>query len=219
MPEPLTLAILGASGGGLLVGLARKQFRLFKAMLDLCGSVVLLALFSPVMLLCMVLIKWADPTGPAIYRQTRVGFHGQLITIYKLRTMYMDAEARGRAVRAEANDPRVIPVCRWMRRSHVDELPQLVNIICGQMSLVGPRPERPELVAELMRHLPDFHRRLTVKPGLTGLAQIKNGYDTDLASVRRKLEYDLHYIRSMSVGLELRLLLATVAKFNDPAAR
>ncbi len=219
MPEPITMVMVGAGGGGVLVELARRHFRLFKELLDLVGGGFALLVFAPVMALCALLIKIWDPAGPALYRQVRVGLNGKLFTIYKLRTMYVDAEAHGKAVRAGEDDPRVIPVCRWMRQSHVDELPQLVNILRGEMSLVGPRPERPELFEELSREVPDFEKRLAVKPGLTGLAQIKNGYDTDTQSVRRKLQMDLEYINNMSLKMELRLLVATFAKFRDTGAR
>lgn len=219
MPEPLTVVMVGAGGGSVLVELARRQFRMFKELLDVVGGTVSLIVFLPVMLLCAALIKIADPAGPVLYRQVRVGLNGRLFTIYKLRSMYVDAEKHGKVQRAGKDDPRVIPVCRWMRGSHVDELPQLVNIIRGEMSLVGPRPERPELFEELSRQLPDFEKRLAVKPGLTGLAQIKNGYDTDLESVRRKLEFDLHYIQNMSLGMEFKLLIATFSKFRDRGAR
>lgn len=219
MPEPLTMVMVGAGGGSLLLQIARRQFQIAKRGLDIVGSTVGLILFAPVMAMCGLMIKLSDPGGPVVYKQTRVGRYGRLITIYKMRTMYADAEAHGKAVRADQSDERVIPICRWMRRSHMDELPQLINILMGDMSLVGPRPERPELTVELAQHFPDFEQRLSVKPGLTGLAQIKNGYDTDMDSIRRKLEYDLEYIRTMSLGLELRLLAATLTKFNDEAAR
>lgn len=219
MPEPLTMVMVGAGGGGLLLGLARRQFRVAKRALDIVGSLIGLIIFAPVMALCGCMIKMSDPQGPIVYQQTRVGLYGRLITIYKMRTMYSDAESHGKAVRAGRKDGRVIPICRWMRRSHMDELPQLFNILCGEMSLVGPRPERPELTVELTEYLPDFEQRLSVKPGLTGLAQIKNGYDTDMDSIRRKLDYDLEYIRTMSIGQELWLLAATLTKFNDDAAR
>ncbi|MEX0774287.1 MAG: sugar transferase [Phycisphaeraceae bacterium] len=219
MPEPITVVMVGAGGGGVLVELARRHFRVFKELIDLVGGAICFVVFLPVMLLCALLIKAWDPAGPVMYRQVRVGLNGRLFTIYKLRTMYVDAEAHGQAVRAGQDDPRVIPVCRWMRRSHVDELPQLFNILRGEMSLVGPRPERPELFEELSRDMPDFEKRLAVKPGLTGLAQIKNGYDTDIQSVRRKLQMDLEYINNMSLGMELKLLMATFGKFRDSGAR
>lgn len=219
MPEPITMVMVGAGGGGVLMELARRQFRVFKELLDMIGAVVALVVFAPVMLLCALLIKVWDPEGPVLYTQVRVGLNGRLFTIYKMRTMYMDAEAHGHAVRAGEDDPRIIPVCRWMRRSHVDELPQLINILRGEMSLVGPRPERPELFESLCQELPDFERRLEVKPGLTGLAQVKNGYDTDSESVRRKLQYDLEYIENMSLRMEFKLLFSTVSKFRDEGAR
>ena len=219
MPEPITMVMVGAGGGGVLLELARRQFRIFKEFLDLVGGFVALVAFTPLMLLCAALIKLSDPAGPVLYRQVRVGLNGRLFTIYKLRTMYVDAESHGRAVRAGQDDPRVIRICRWMRRGHIDELPQLINILRGEMSLVGPRPERPELFEELSRAIPDFERRLAVKPGLTGLAQIKNGYDTDMESVRRKLEYDLQYIDHMSLSMEFKLLVSTFSKFYDTGAR
>lgn len=219
MPEPITVITVTAGGAGVLLELARRQFRIFKELLDLVGAVVSLVIFTPVILTCMAMIKISDPTGSILYRQVRVGLNGRLFTIYKLRTMYVDAESHGKVLRASEDDPRVIPICRWMRHSHVDELPQLINILRGEMSLVGPRPERPELFEELSREMPDFEQRLTVKPGLTGLAQIKNGYDTDITSIRRKLQYDLEYIHNMSLGMELKLLLATFRMFNDEGAR
>jgi len=219
MPEPITVAMVGVGGGGILLGLARRQFRLFKELMDIVGAVIAMLFALPVMMICAAMIKISDPAGPVLYRQVRVGLNGRLFTIYKLRSMYVDSEKAGRAVRAGADDPRIIPLCKWMRKSHVDELPQLFNILRGEMSLVGPRPERPELFEELSREMPDFERRLAVKPGLTGYAQIYNGYDTDVEAVKRKLEMDLYYIENMCLGLELKLLLATFGKFRDQGSR
>jgi len=219
MPEPITVAMVGVGSGSVLLEIARRQFRLFKELFDVVGGSLLLLAFSPVMLVAALLIKLSDPSGPVIFRQVRVGLDGRLFTMYKLRSMYMDAEARGGAVWCGKNDPRIIPAARWMRKSHVDELPQLVNIIRGDMSLVGPRPERPELFEDLQREMPNYTDRLAVKPGLTGLAQIRNGYDTDIEAARRKLALDLQYIRELSLGKDFRLLLATFSKFNDSGAR
>lgn len=213
------MVMVGAGGGGVLVELARRHFRMFKELMDYVLGGICLVVFFPVMVVCAVLIKLYDPSAPVIYEQVRVGLNGRLFKVYKLRTMYADAEKCGKAQWAGDNDPRVIPVCRWMRKSHVDELPQLINILRGEMSLVGPRPERPELFQSLVEQVPDFEKRLSVKPGLTGMAQIKNGYDTDIESVRRKLRYDLEYIDKMCLSLELRLLCATFAKFRDTGAR
>ena len=187
--------------------------------MDLTGGALALVVFSPIMLLCAAMIKLADPKGPVLFSQVRMGFNGRVFTIYKLRTMCVDAESHGHAVRADADDPRVIGLCRWMRRSHVTELPQLINILRDEMSLAGPRPERPELFKELSRRLPNFDMRLAVKPGLTGIAQVKNGYDTDIASVSRKLAFDLQSIEQVSLGLDGRLLFSTISQFQDSSAR
>lgn len=219
MPEPITMVMVGAGGGSVLLELARRQFRMAKELMDVVGGVIAGLAFAPVMVLCAILIKASDPEGPVLYRQVRVGLNGRLFTIYKLRSMYVDAEAGSGAVRASDNDSRVIPACRWMRMSHVDELPQLLNVLRGEMSLVGPRPERPELFEKLSREVPDFEQRLAVKPGITGLAQIMNGYDTDTAAVRRKLAYDLEYIENMSLLQEIKIILKTFLKFRDEGAR
>ena len=220
MPEPITMVMVGTGGGAILLELGRRQFRIFKELLDLIGGVIALIFFAPIMILCAALIKLQDPSGPVLFQQVRVGMNGRLYTMYKWRTMYMDAEAHGKAVLSQGdNDPRILPLCRWMRKGHLDELPQLVNILRGEMSLVGPRPERPELFEELSRELPDFEQRLAVKPGLTGLAQIKNGYDTSIESVGRKLAFDLDYIENMSLSMECKIIMQTFAKFRDKEAR
>jgi lipopolysaccharide/colanic/teichoic acid biosynthesis glycosyltransferase len=150
--------------------------------------------------------------------QTRLGKNGKPFRMFKLRTMYSSAESASGAVWAERNDPRVVPSCRWMRRSHVDELPQLINVVRGDMSLIGPRPERPEILAELEKTYPDIRRRLAVRPGITGLAQVRCGYDTSVEAFRNKLKADLEYIERRNWLTEIRILAATVTKLNDRAA-
>ncbi len=188
-----------------------------KRLLDLVVASALTIAVAPLMLVCIVLIKLADP-GPAFYSQWRVGQDGWLFRIYKLRTMYRDAERSTGAVCAASDDDRVIGWCRWMRRSHVDELPQLWNVLRGQMTLVGPRPERPELYQRICRKLPVFEGRLNARPGLTGLAQLTSGYTNDLAGFGQKLESDLRYIHSMSFWGDVKLILQTVPKLWDPKA-
>jgi lipopolysaccharide/colanic/teichoic acid biosynthesis glycosyltransferase len=188
-----------------------------KRMLDIVLAGGLLVLSLPLMGLCIGLIKWADP-GPAIYSQWRVGLDGWLFRIHKLRTMYRDAEQSTGAVWAKRHDDRIIGVCRWMRRSHIDELPQLWNILRGEMSLVGPRPERPEIHDLVRRRMPTFDRRLVVRPGLTGLSQLRNGYTNDLEGTRRKLRSDLYYIRRMGLVTDLMLILRTTLMFWDRRA-
>lgn len=179
---------------------------------------LLLAMLAPLMVLCAIIVRVCS-RGPVLFVQVRLGKDGRPFRMYKLRTMYADAEHQTGAVWASKGDPRVIPACRWMRRSHVDELPQLLNILKGEMSLVGPRPERPEITEELKKHYPHIHQRLEVRPGLTGLAQVKNGYDTTVEGFRHKLDLDLEYIRNRKWSLDLKILAATLTKLNDATSR
>ena len=188
-------------------------FALATRLIALGGSLFALVLLGPVLLGCAAWIKWADG-GPVFYRQWRVGRDGKLFRIWKLRTMRVDAEAKG-AQFAQDNDPRVIAGCRWIRKSHLDELPQLLNIVRGEMTLVGPRPERPELMEQMAADLPGLHRRLHATPGLTGLAQVRNGYTNDIAGMKRKLERDVCYLRERSIWLDLRLIALTLPRFWD----
>lgn len=218
MPEPVTLVAIGSGFLGLGLHLARRYFELAKEVFDIITGFVALILALPVLGLCAVWIKLASK-GPVIYTQVRVGRDGELFTMYKLRTMYIDAEQASRAVWAQANDPRVVRGCRWIRSSHVDELPQLINVIKGEMSLIGPRPERPEILAELEKHYPQARQRLAVRPGITGLSQIRCGYDTTIEAFRKKLDADLEYIDRRRWAMEFRILAATVSKFHDKDAR
>ena len=174
--------------------------------------IVALALFlvaTPLLAAMAVLAKVSSP-GPALYSQTRVGRGGRLFVMYKIRTMRHNCEAATGPVWSGKDDPRVTGIGRFLRDTHLDELPQLWNVLAGSMSLIGPRPERPEVVARIEREIPQYARRLLVRPGLTGLAQVQLPADTDLRSVRQKLAYDLFYVRGLSVWLDLRIALATV---------
>lgn len=182
-----------------------------KAVFDFCAALALLVLTAPVLLLAMLLIK-ATSRGPALYVQTRVGRHGKPFSIYKLRTMRHQCEADTGACWSQPGDPRITPVGRFLRATHLDELPQLFNVLLGQMSLVGPRPERPEFVPQLERQFPRYRQRLELKPGLTGLAQVQLPPDSDLESVHRKLKYDLYYLGHVGVWLDLRVLTGTACK-------
>jgi lipopolysaccharide/colanic/teichoic acid biosynthesis glycosyltransferase len=162
----------------------------------------------PVVLLAALAVKWTS-RGPAFYTQTRVGRRGRLFTIYKLRSMIHNCESLTGPRWSMPGDPRVTPVGWFLRASHLDELPQLLNVLRGEMSLIGPRPERPEFVPELQRQLPAYGLRLEVRPGVTGLAQVQLPPDTDVESVRSKLSCDLYYVRHVSPWLDLRLLLCT----------
>jgi lipopolysaccharide/colanic/teichoic acid biosynthesis glycosyltransferase len=176
--------------------------------IDLCLSALIIVVAFPIVAVAWVLVRLTS-RGPGFYSQARVGRYGEPFVILKLRTMYHGCEARSGAKWATRNDPRVTPVGRVLRKLHIDELPQLLNIFRGDMSLVGPRPERPEFVGPLSQALPGYADRLRVRPGLTGLAQIQLPPDSDLESVRQKLVLDRVYVARCGLGLDLRLLTGT----------
>jgi lipopolysaccharide/colanic/teichoic acid biosynthesis glycosyltransferase len=147
--------------------------------------------------------------GPCFFRQTRVGLHGREFRVWKIRTMVVDAEALTGPVWSLSGDPRVTPLGNFLRATHIDEFPQLLNVLAGDMSLVGPRPERPEFVVQLDWHLEDYLQRLNVRPGITGLAQMLLPPDSDTESVRVKLKHDLYYVRHVSLLLDLKILVHT----------
>ncbi len=180
-----------------------------KRIVDVVVSALVLVVGLPVWLAIAALVRLTSP-GPAIYRQTRVGRHGRRFTILKFRTMVDGAERETGPVWAGRRDARVTPLGRWLRRLRVDEVPQMWNVLVGQMSLVGPRPERPYFVRQLADQIPLYSRRHRVQPGVTGLAQVKWGYDADLDDVRQKLKYDLFYIETMSLGLDAKILFQTI---------
>lgn len=179
-----------------------------KDVLDFALALGLLVVTSPLSLVAALLVKLTSP-GPVIYSQIRLGKGRKPFTIYKIRTMSHNCEALTGARWCVGNDPRVTKIGKILRATHIDELPQLWNVLCGQMSLIGPRPERPEFVSKLEKVLPRYGERLMIRPGLTGLAQIQLPPDSDLGSVRRKLRYDLFYAKEANLGLDLRILLGT----------
>jgi lipopolysaccharide/colanic/teichoic acid biosynthesis glycosyltransferase len=191
---------------------------LVKRALDCALTLALAVVALPVTLLAMLAVKLTS-RGPTIYTQTRVGFGGRTFTIYKIRTMIDNCESLTGPRWCVPGDPRVTPVGQVLRTLHIDELPQLVNVLKGEMSLVGPRPERPEFVSKLTREVPHYQARHAVAPGITGLAQLYLPPDTEVAHVERKLVYDLHYARHQGLGLDLRILAGTAVKMLGlPAA-
>lgn len=175
---------------------------------DIVLSLALLLFTLPLMLLTALLIRLDSP-GPVFYRQQRVGLHGRLFTLFKFRSMRLDAEARG-PVWAASGDARITRVGAVIRLARIDELPQLVNVLRGEMGLIGPRPERPHFVAQLAVAMPLYRERARVKPGLTGWAQVNYPYCASVEDARVKLSYDLYYVRHRSLKLALRILFATV---------
>jgi len=172
-------------------------------------ALVGLIVAAPLMLVAAAAVKLFS-RGPLLYRQTRVGRDGKPFTLYKFRSMREGAEAGTGAVWASENDPRVTVVGRWLRRLRIDELPQLWNVVRGEMSIVGPRPERPEFVKVLSERIPYYRQRHCVKPGITGWAQINHGYGDSVEDTIAKLEYDLYYIKRISLSLDLYIMFHTL---------
>jgi sugar transferase (PEP-CTERM system associated) len=180
-----------------------------KRVVDLTVGAIGLVLAVPLMAVIALLVKLAS-RGPVLYHQTRVGQHGRYFTVHKFRSMVTDAEAGTGAVWAQRNDSRITPVGRVLRRTRLDELPQLWNVLRGDMSLVGPRPERPEFVQSLTDQIPFYGQRHVVRPGLTGWAQVRYTYGASVEDAMEKLQYDLYYIKNMSLALDLFILFSTV---------
>jgi lipopolysaccharide/colanic/teichoic acid biosynthesis glycosyltransferase len=173
-----------------------------------CLGLLLLVLASPLILLLVVIVRLTSP-GPGIFRQTRTGKDGREFQMYKIRTMYVDAETVSGPTWCKPGDSRITPLGRVLRLLHLDELPQLLNIVQGEMDLVGPRPERPSFVDLLEREIPNYRDRLQVLPGVTGLAQVNLPPDETVNCVRKKLLLDCDYIQSASISLDLRILVCT----------
>ncbi len=201
VPAPLAPALPTRSAVG-----ERAQ-----AAADLVLAGAMAVVLLPVVLACVALVRLTS-RGPAIYSQTRVGKNGRVFTLYKIRSMYHDCERLSGPKWSTPGDTRITPLGRVYRKLHLDELPQLWNVLRGDMSLIGPRPERPEIVAKLREAVPGYDRRHQVKPGITGFAQVHLPPDTCLRSVKNKVAYDLFYIRHASVPLALFVLFATGLK-------
>ena len=195
--------LLNASGEPHLLYI-KKVKRLF----DIVAAIAGMILCSPLLLAAMVAIKLTSP-GPVFYRQARSGRFGRIFNVTKLRTMRADAE-KASAVWCTENDPRITPVGRFLRKYRIDEIPQCFHVLMGDMSFVGPRPERPELIEKLAAAIPYYHERLMVQPGLSGWAQVNYPYGASIEDARRKLEYDLYYMKNMSLFLDIFILLDTV---------
>ena len=187
-----------------------NQFSAFvKRLMDICGSLTCLLLFSPVMLVTAAVIKITSP-GPLIFKQERVGLHNKPFMMYKFRSMVVQNEKDEKHAWTVKNDTRVTGVGKFIRKTSIDELPQLFNILKGDMSLVGPRPERPFFVEKFQEEIPRYMVKHQVRPGLTGWAQV-NGYRGD-TSIKKRIEHDVYYIENWSVGLDIKILFLTVFK-------
>lgn len=207
-PEPSTLLLFGSGIFGMIAGFVRRTYIALKRAFDIMASIIGIVCLSPLFLITALLIKLTSK-GSIFYKQTRVGKDGALFEMYKFRTMRVDAEQGTGPVWAAKNDPRLIPVGKLLRKSHVDEIPQFINILKGEMSLIGPRPERPVFVDKFKEIIPDYTKRLAVKPGITGLAQVWHRYDETIEDVKKKIKYDLLYIKKYCLWTDLRILFRT----------
>lgn len=192
----------GFKGGNLLEAAAKRA-------MDVAVSILFLLLTSPIFILCAVAIKLTS-RGPVLYRQERVGLNGKTFKVLKLRSMYVNAEKTGQPQFAAEKDPRVTVVGSFLRRTRADEIPQAINVLKGDMSFVGPRPERPYFVEQLSEQVPFYRERHCLKPGITGWAQIRYPYGASFEDSRRKLEYDLYYVKNYSLFLDLLIILQTL---------
>ncbi len=217
MDASTTLAPHYIRGSGVFVqdpanaGVKQSDYFRWKSVVDRGLAVALLVPGLPIIALLMLLVRLTS-RGPGIYRQTRVGKDGRVFTLYKIRTMTSNAESGTGAVWSKRDDPRVTWLGRWLRRTHLDEFPQLLNVLKGDMSLVGPRPERPEFVSILSDEIPRYGSRLSVPPGITGLAQLNLPPDSDTNDVRRKLLLDLEYIQRAGWFFDVRIIVCTAGR-------
>ena len=182
---------------------------LIKRLTDIMGAIICIIIFSPIMLTSAVLVKMTSK-GPLIFKQERVGLHNKPFQMYKFRTMYVQTEEEEKKGWTQKNDPRVTSVGRFLRKTSMDEFPQLFNVLKGDMSLVGPRPERPQYVEKFREEIPRYMIKHQVRPGMTGWAQV-NGYRGD-TSIRKRIEHDLYYIENWTLGLDIKILFLTVFK-------
>lgn len=208
--KPYTEDILGLPVINIrYVPLSNTFNSMVKRVMDIFGSIAAIVVSSPVMLLMCILIKATSP-GPLIYRQERVGLHNKTFWMYKFRSMEIQPESEEKKAWTVKNDPRVTGIGKFMRRTSIDELPQLFNILKGDMSLVGPRPERPFFVEKFREEIPRYMVKHQVRPGLTGWAQV-NGYRGD-TSIRKRIDCDLYYIENWSIGFDIKILFLTIFK-------
>ena len=185
------------------------KFTKFLALICAVGAVVACILFSPVMLVCAILIKLTSD-GPILFKQERIGLHNKPFYMYKFRSMKMQTEADEKKGWTVKNDPRVTGIGKFMRKTSIDELPQLFNILKGDMSLIGPRPERPQFVEKFKEEIPRYMVKHQVRPGLTGWAQV-NGYRGD-TSIRKRIDCDIYYIENWTLGLDIKIIILTFVK-------
>jgi exopolysaccharide biosynthesis polyprenyl glycosylphosphotransferase len=207
-PEPTTMALFGSGLLGMIISFVRRTYAFAKRIIDLVAAVIGIIILSPVIMVTALLVKLTSK-GPILYSQIRVGKNEVLFKIYKFRTMKVDAEKDTGPVWAAKNDNRLTPIGKFLRKTHIDEIPQFINILKGEMSLIGPRPERPVFVEQFKEKIAGYEKRLHVKPGITGLAQVWHRYDETIEDVKAKLKYDLLYVKKMCFWADFGIILRT----------
>ena len=207
-PEPTTFALFFSGIIGMVVQFVRRSYEAFKRTFDFMSSVFALIVLSPLLLLTAIAIKLTSK-GPVFYMQTRVGKGGRHFEIIKFRSMRVNAENETGAIWAAANDNRLTPIGGFLRKTHIDEIPQFINVLRGEMSVIGPRPERPVFVERFKKEITNYEKRLNVKPGITGLAQVWHRYDETIEDVKKKIKYDLLYIRKLCLTTDLQIIVRT----------
>jgi exopolysaccharide biosynthesis polyprenyl glycosylphosphotransferase len=208
-PEPSSLFLFGSGLLGMVITFIRGSYKAAKRTMDIVIASMALMILTPLCLMVAFLIKISSK-GPVHYSQVRSGKEGKPFNIYKFRTMKVDAEKDSGPVWAKLKDDRITPIGRFLRKSRMDEIPQFINVLQGDMSVIGPRPERPEFIDRLKGQISDYPKRLSVKPGITGLAQVHHRYDQSIADVRKKVKYDILYIKKMCFGTDLIIVGRTL---------
>jgi lipopolysaccharide/colanic/teichoic acid biosynthesis glycosyltransferase len=213
MLDPNVVSAVRGDPGWVTSVIWEPSYAQIKRIIDIAVTTAALIVLSPLILLLGLVVKLTS-RGPMLFRQERVGQDGKIFEILKLRTMCHDAEDGTGPVWARRNDPRITPIGYFLRRSHLDEIPQLVNVLLGDMSLVGPRPERPFFVEQFRKELPQYDQRVRTKPGITGLAQIYHKYDETMEDVHQKLVYDISYAHRTSFSLDVAIIFGTLRKLT-----
>ncbi len=207
--QPIGIVLIISAILGLFLRVIRKKYRQLKPLTDYYISFIGLLIASPIFFVVGIIIKITS-RGPVYYTQERVGKNGRLFNIIKFRTMHVNAESQTGPVWTKRNDMRITPFGRFLRKTHIDELPQLINVIKGEMSIIGPRPERPFFVRKFKEDIPGYGKRLSIKPGITGLAQCYHRYDETIRDVQKKLCYDILYVKKMCWSLDLKIFWRTL---------
>jgi lipopolysaccharide/colanic/teichoic acid biosynthesis glycosyltransferase len=209
VPEPSSLVLFGSGLLTMVIAFLKRTYNIAKRSMDIIIAAFALIVLLPLCIVVAILVKMTSK-GAVFYTQVRSGKDGLPFEIYKFRTMQEDAEKEFGPVWAKPKDNRITSIGCFLRKSRIDEIPQFINVLQGDMSVIGPRPERPVFIEKLKRQISDYPKRLSIKPGITGLAQVHHRYDESIADVRKKVKYDILYIKKMCLGTDLQIIGRTI---------